>query len=74
MSDCHVHGDLGMGLVTLDVKVFDCEVLDPLDSALDHHLGEGVGFPLQLLFQGLHMVLVHMSIAQGVDEFTSLQA
>ena len=63
-----------MGLVALDVEVFNGEVFNLLHRPLDHDLGEGVGFPLQLLFQGLHMVLVHMSIAQGVDEFTSLQA
>ena len=55
-SDGHVHGDLGVGVVTLDLEVLESEILDGGHLPLDGDGGEGPGGARHLHLQRLHVV------------------
>mmetsp|Transcript_42750 Transcript_42750/g.106420 ORF Transcript_42750/g.106420 Transcript_42750/m.106420 type:complete len:561 (+) Transcript_42750:336-2018(+) len=73
-SDCHLHLDLAVRLVSGECKISKGAALDTRDGIGDIKCGEGPRLALQLLFESVDVVEIHVSIADGVDEVAALEA
>ena len=73
-SDCHLHRNLLVGLVSGKLKVLEREPLDVDVLRVYLQRREGPRLVLQLLPERLHVVAVHMRIAQRVHKVTRLEA
>eukprot|EP00411_Alexandrium_monilatum_P097620 CAMPEP_0175802222 /NCGR_PEP_ID=MMETSP0097-20121207/87931_1 /TAXON_ID=311494 /ORGANISM="Alexandrium monilatum, Strain CCMP3105" /LENGTH=525 /DNA_ID=CAMNT_0017113555 /DNA_START=193 /DNA_END=1767 /DNA_ORIENTATION=- len=69
-SHGHFHCDLSVWVVAEQLEVGSLEAVDVLDVRVHAQHGEGPGGPLELRLQGLHVVLVDVRVARGVDEVT----
>lgn len=54
------------------LEVTELEILNVFNIRIQLQLRERVWVSLQLLFERLYVVLVHMSITKHMNEFTSL--
>ena len=63
-SNRHLHGNLGVGIVALDLEVLKLEVLDVLHLPLDDDLGEGSGRASQLSKMAIYQV--DFEVGKGV--------
>ena len=68
MLDCHVHGNLGMRIISYHFEVLKFELVNIFHLPLDGYGGEWPWFSFQLLPQRLDMVRVDMSVAEGVNK------
>jgi len=63
-----------VALVAHQPQILHGKVIDLLHFPYKLECGEGVGLPLQLFAEGLHVVQVHMGVAHHVNEFACLEA
>ena len=73
-SDSHDHGDCRMRLVILDLEVFHGEVLDVVHFPLELDYRKRHRFSFELNFERFDVVVVHVSVAQSVDELAGFEA
>ena len=74
MLDCHVHGNLGMRIISYHFEVLKFELVNIFHLPLDGYGGEWPWFSFQLLPQHLNMVRVDMSVAEGVNKVARLKS
>ena len=72
--DRHLHFDSLVRLVSNYFEVRILKIINVLLLWIDLESGKGPRFPLQLLFQSIHMIQVDMGITNGVNKIASFSA
>ena len=73
LSHGHLHGNLFVRLVAVDHKVVGGKVVNRVDLARNGQRWEGARFALQLHFERLHMILVHVGVAQDLPRACAIE-
>src|SRR5687768_10545569 len=74
ISNRYFRLDMRVGLVADQFEIVVFEVEQAGDMRVQVHFGQGIGGARKLFLRLLDMVVVKMRIAEGMDEFSRLEA